>query len=1200
MAVFNDGVVETNAGADAVSNIATFAAAGNEPSSPNLIQNGGFDTSSSWTCNTGAAISGGVATFNNSSLNAAMYQAAGLVVGTMLEVTFRVTAYTAGTIKPYSTGTTPRSAVGTYTERYSHTGTTNFAFDTLGFTGSIDDVSVRVITTVDYTDGNKNLLVQESTRPNLLKSPNDFTNPAWYLSATAPTTCSWTKDTITYIGDGVNNCYIAQQMKGLQGGRTYIIKMVARSNVAGQRMFWSIQGNGTGFSSSGSGGTLDVADKTFIATVNLPTDGNYITFSIGQITNYNAFTGNEMILTVTDISVSPALAEQSNFIGNFISDGVGEQVAGAELVVNGTFTGGTSSWTSNAGIATTFEVVADGAHSEALHIISPSSNGGAAQTLAGVVGRTYLVSYDCKVVSGSFYAGRTDTMIGGIRTTANSAGWVTVTAPWQPTIDTNLWFYSIGASEFYVDNVSIRQVGVYDTDSAAAAQAATIAPPLMTFIRGSVAINSDGSYVSGDTPRFGAGKDTDTALLIEEGTTNLAVPCEFAPNISFDPWRYQYSINGYCKANQEMRYLGKPSLQVARTDVGTESNTYYQLNGLVPNAVYTYSAWVWADANTAAIWTSNASVNMPRTSHPGDGTWRRLTGQFTSSGTGAAQLRFGFYGTTGPLTSTYMVMPQVEKKPYATSFTPGTRATESCSLLTVSPVVPGTIECWAQAAVVTSDYQMPFSAWPFFYVAKSPAGKPFISWKDGSNLQRTLAATGNIDVTGWHHWALVWTPTNLKLYVDGALVCDSGVTSIYPTPYLLGLGAATSYPWDGYISSVRVSNIARSSADILASYNNPTGMTWDANTTAFYPLAAPDTFGADTVQSAAAAAGARIEAASGAEASTVTSVATAQALSPDTGPELLVGGDFSSSTGWLRGTGWSVAGGVAHSDGTGTHANLSRNVGAVRGKVYLVTYTVLNLVSGAVSVTVGGYDYGAVRSTNGTFTDVIRVNYPTADGTFYIHTQPTFVGDVENVSVKELLAPTTDTPAGTYVTTASTAEAVINTTDSISALAALVTDLTEIGVAAEGTGATQTAVALALEAAGLFEVITASQLSVASLLEVAALADGMFGTSLAAAYAAEALAAGDAGVGVADLAGGILESLDALAEEQATYNTTASAKEKAFLQTATYLLAEIVKRTSRDNQIPFRVACPDPVFTATELPRINIEGTASPITINGE
>jgi hypothetical protein len=115
----------------------------------NLVTNGGFDTDTNWTKNTGWTIAGGEAVATGVAFGDAVFQVLPTTIGRTYEVTFTVSGIVSGScyatlfggvFGPYV------SANGTYTVRLTRafaTGHAGIAAGPAGFTGNIDNVSVR-------------------------------------------------------------------------------------------------------------------------------------------------------------------------------------------------------------------------------------------------------------------------------------------------------------------------------------------------------------------------------------------------------------------------------------------------------------------------------------------------------------------------------------------------------------------------------------------------------------------------------------------------------------------------------------------------------------------------------------------------------------------------------------------------------------------------------------------------------------------------------------------------------------------------------------------------------------------------------------------------------------------------------------------------------------------------------------------------
>lgn len=115
---------------------------------PDLVVNGGFATDTVWTKGAPWTISSGVATCAGTG---GLSQAIALSGSARYRITFTITAYTSGGVRPRFTGGTTvdgtlRSAAGTYTEFISAApGNTTLVMSGASFSGAIDNVSLRMI-----------------------------------------------------------------------------------------------------------------------------------------------------------------------------------------------------------------------------------------------------------------------------------------------------------------------------------------------------------------------------------------------------------------------------------------------------------------------------------------------------------------------------------------------------------------------------------------------------------------------------------------------------------------------------------------------------------------------------------------------------------------------------------------------------------------------------------------------------------------------------------------------------------------------------------------------------------------------------------------------------------------------------------------------------------------------------------------------
>ena len=113
----------------------------------------------------------------------------------------------------------------------------------------------------------------------------------------------------------------------------------------------------------------------------------------------------------------------------------------------------------------------------------------------------------------------------------------------------------------------------------------------------------------------------------------------------------------------------------------------------------------------------------------------------------------------------------------------------------------------------------------------------------------------------------------------------------------------------------------------------------------------------------------------------------------NTGVALLNPG-FDTDTGWTKGTGWTIADGVAKA-ATGTASDLVQAALVVNLTAYSITFTITDYTAGGVTPEIGG-TAGTERTAVGTYTEEIISG---AGATVAFAKDDTFVGELDNVSV---------------------------------------------------------------------------------------------------------------------------------------------------------------------------------------------------------
>ena len=104
---------------------------------------------------------------------------------------------------------------------------------------------------------------------------------------------------------------------------------------------------------------------------------------------------------------------------------------------------------------------------------------------------------------------------------------------------------------------------------------------------------------------------------------------------------------------------------------------------------------------------------------------------------------------------------------------------------------------------------------------------------------------------------------------------------------------------------------------------------------------------------------------------------------------------------WNLGTGWSIGEDKAVADGSSGNLNLTQDCLEL-GKTYTITYTILDYLQGSLRIKMGGWTSGSLRTSNGTYTEILSNSNPSANTSIYFQGINNFNGSVTNISVKEV------------------------------------------------------------------------------------------------------------------------------------------------------------------------------------------------------
>ena len=129
---------------------------------------------------------------------------------------------------------------------------------------------------------------------------------------------------------------------------------------------------------------------------------------------------------------------------------------GSEQVANGDFASDLSSWIDSS--SDTFEQLSSWqGESGIMHIITSAANRGARQTGVYTIGIDYKFTAKLWIVSGGVYFGKNTDKIGGVDYTTIGE-WIDIDVDFNPNSDSTLRTYTVGSGEFYLNNISVKEV----------------------------------------------------------------------------------------------------------------------------------------------------------------------------------------------------------------------------------------------------------------------------------------------------------------------------------------------------------------------------------------------------------------------------------------------------------------------------------------------------------------------------------------------------------------------------------------------------------------------------------------------------------------------------------------------------------------------------------------------------------------------
>lgn len=384
-----------------------------------------------------------------------------------------------------------------------------------------------------------------------------------------------------------------------------------------------------------------------------------------------------------------------------------------------------------------------------------------------------------------------------------------------------------------------------------------------TFTRATPAYLSDGTQVASGVPRFEWGRygvpSTDNqhynkAIMVEEGTTNL---CVSGNNLTQSPWTsggglvtaYDSGLDETTLTDNNATDHGRVSQSLTLT-VGVPYTLSYRVKK--SSAVLAYGINIYCGiAYYPRVWLHTGELSTA-TSGPGTtvitdagDSWHVAHTLTPTSGTATVEIYpalitsypSGVSAAASTGSATFKNV-QMEQKGYATTYTPsGTpRNPELITIPDASTLVTpvaGTIEMWVY---VNPALKRTFSGnSPRLFqlnrgnaasygvtLVHSPSSPVFslVTANDSNTVSSITTSSADIG-TGWHHFAVTFSASEARLLIDGvfrARILNPNLPTSFKELYIGHVSG--SGQCNTLIDSIRISNKARTAAEILTTYES--------------------------------------------------------------------------------------------------------------------------------------------------------------------------------------------------------------------------------------------------------------------------------------------------------------------------------------------------------------------------------------------
>ena len=379
---------------------------------------------------------------------------------------------------------------------------------------------------------------------------------------------------------------------------------------------------------------------------------------------------------------------------------------------------------------------------------------------------------------------------------------------------------------------------------------ALVTPPVLTFTRASVAVKLDGTEVASGEVRYETG-EFGNSLMIEEGTTNLLTATQ--SDVEADTTGLAANIAGVTISRDTgEHWQGAASLKTITP--GNAALEGFRTTSASVSASLAYTASVWVkgsgtvvlglgerDASDVAIGGIVYGSVVTLSS-----TWQRTTVSKTFGATGVKARLYVITDVTQAITF-YADGLLLEQKAYDTSWIEGgvTRVAETLSVPTAGVFTKGstTVEFWFEPTstpLKTSGVLCVvfINSTNYYVIYAHSTGRVYVQTRSGADTVNDYNSSDPVLAVGTkYHIAAKWDGTTMCHFVNGVKGLDGDtaytepVGSLPANMYLGSNYSSTSHP-DGIYDDLRISNIARTDAEILADYNSGAALPMDNYTTA--------------------------------------------------------------------------------------------------------------------------------------------------------------------------------------------------------------------------------------------------------------------------------------------------------------------------------------------------------------------------------